>query len=753
MRALLSVQCLGAFNANLYKTVVSLMAANLALVGQGGAALLSLSSIVFVAPYILFSGYAGYVADRFDKRSVVIAAKLGEVLVMGLAFAALMVGRIELLVVILFLLSTQATFFSPAKYGILPEALASSRLSRANGVMEMTRYLAVILGTASAGLLLSVWHPHPARIGVVLVGVSATGLLLSLAIGRLPRPAGVKVFHINPWREIGEGMRRLAVDRRLALAVAGIAWFEFLCTLVMLDMILLGKTQMGLDDLHIGVLGAVVGIGAGAGSLMAGYLSGGRVQPGFALVGYVGIGAMLLGLVPATAAYVTTAVAFLVLGLFAGMVIVPLNALLQHASGADEKGRLIATSNLLGMSGVVAGSTCLWLLHDLGGIGPDRILILAAVLALSAVLWAAVRQPACTTRALLRLFASIRRSRDARSGRPNRMRGSAYGFDLPGAASRFKQLAACDQRSSMLAQFFLCVTRQSAGARRLLFRCFFEQLARRSQHADGWTLMNYGYAEGADGNAFLPLHGVDEPERYCIQLYHRVAGSVELANKDVLEVSSGRGGGASYVCRYLGPRTMTAVDIAPSAVGFCRRAHRLPGLRFIQGDAEDLPLFDSSVDVVINIEASFCYGSLDLFLQEVRRVLRPGGWFLYADLRLAAEAKDLMAALRHSGLELVRIEDITANVARALQLDGPRRAAGAARLASLPLRGVMRLFVGAPGTRVPALLSSGRMQYYCFVLRKSLDDAGPSEELPVTAADRAHPAAFVDTPREYAEPR
>jgi SAM-dependent methyltransferase len=301
----------------------------------------------------------------------------------------------------------------------------------------------------------------------------------------------------------------------------------------------------------------------------------------------------------------------------------------------------------------------------------------------------------------------------------------------------------------MLAQSFLWLTRHSAGARRLLFRWFFEQLARRSQHADGWTLMNYGYAERGDGNGFLPLHGADEPERYCIQLYHRVAGAVDLANKDVLEVSSGRGGGASYVSRYLGPRTMTAVDIAPSAVAFCRRTHRLPGLRFIQGDAEDLPLFDGSIDVVINIEASFCYGSLDLFFQEVHRVLRPGGWLLYADLRLDSEVEDLMTALRRSGLQLERSENITANVVRALGLDGARRVAAAATLASLPWRGAMRLFVGAPGTRIPALLSSGRMQYHCFVLRKPLDDSGPWE-WPPAADDRAHAAAFA-TPA-YAEP-
>jgi SAM-dependent methyltransferase len=240
--------------------------------------------------------------------------------------------------------------------------------------------------------------------------------------------------------------------------------------------------------------------------------------------------------------------------------------------------------------------------------------------------------------------------------------------------------------------------------------------------------MNYGYAACADGTGLLPLHQGDEQERYCIQLYHHVASGADIAGKDVLEVSSGRGGGASYVCRYLGPRTMTAIDIAPSAVAFCRRTHRLPGLRFLLGDAEDLPMLDNSVDIVVNIEASFCYGRIDRFLQEVRRVLRPGGHFLFADLRLLDEVDALTAALERSGLEIVRSEDITANVSSALQLDGPRRAAGAAKLGSFATRGAMRLFVGAPGTRVPKLLQTGRMRYRCFVLQKSLDDAGVPDE-------------------------
>jgi len=409
VRALIGVQCLGAFNDNVYKTVVSLMAADPDAAGHGDAALLSLSSIAFVAPYILFSGYAGHVADRFGKRNVVIATRLAEVAVMLLGLVALATGRIEALVLILFLLSTQAAFFSPAKYGLLPELLAPSALSLANGVMEMTRYVAVILGTAAGGLLLSVWHESPGHIGILLIAIAGTGMLASLLIGRAPRPGTARAFRLNPWREIAEGVRRLPGNRALALGVAGIAVLDFLCALVMLDMILLCKTELGLDDLHIGILGAIVGLGAGIGSLAAARLSGARIEPGLAFAGYIGIGVLLVGLAAASVAYVPTAFVFVGLGFCAGMTVVPLNASVQHAAESDEKGQIIATSNFLSMTGIVVASAVLWFLHDVCGIAPALILVFASVLALAAAVAAARAAPDSTTRALARLLASFRR--------------------------------------------------------------------------------------------------------------------------------------------------------------------------------------------------------------------------------------------------------------------------------------------------------------------------------------------------------
>jgi SAM-dependent methyltransferase len=270
----------------------------------------------------------------------------------------------------------------------------------------------------------------------------------------------------------------------------------------------------------------------------------------------------------------------------------------------------------------------------------------------------------------------------------------------------------------MVARLFLWLAARSAGIRRLLFRTFFDQLSRHAVTAGWWTFMNYGYAEVDETTPRIVLDPSDERERYCIQLYHHVAASTDFSGKDVLEVSCGRGGGASYLNRRFRPRTLTAFDVAPAAIDFCRRMHHAPGLHFLQGDAEKMPVPDASMDVVIDIESSFCYGDIDRFLAEVCRVLRPGGRFLYADMRFGEELDEWMAAIRRSGLALELVEDITKNVVKALALDSRRRMADNRRLVTWPLRGALSTFAGTEGTRYPILLSSGRLRYLRFILTK-----------------------------------
>jgi acyl-[acyl-carrier-protein]-phospholipid O-acyltransferase/long-chain-fatty-acid--[acyl-carrier-protein] ligase len=379
--ALLAAQILGAFNDNLFKMVVSLLAVSMAIgLGGGSGAYLSLTSAVFILPYLLFSGYAGHIADRFDKRSVLVFFKMLEIAIMALALAGLMSGSIGWMIVILFLMATQSAFFSPAKYGILPEILPATQLSRANGLLEFSRYIAVILGSVGGGLLLSLAGGRPVVVGMTLILIACVGALVSLRIGAVPRSGALKTFRINPWAEIITGVRRLVADRQLGPAVAGITFFEFLGALVMLDLLLLGKDVMALDDLSVSMLVAFAGLGIGIGSFAAGRLSGDCIALGLVPIGSAGVTAALVFLSYMPHSYGWTVVGVISVGAFGGLFLVPLNTLLQHASGPREKGHLIGTNNFLNMLGVLVSSGSLWLLRDVFSITPDRILLVAALL-------------------------------------------------------------------------------------------------------------------------------------------------------------------------------------------------------------------------------------------------------------------------------------------------------------------------------------------------------------------------------------
>jgi ubiquinone/menaquinone biosynthesis C-methylase UbiE len=142
---------------------------------------------------------------------------------------------------------------------------------------------------------------------------------------------------------------------------------------------------------------------------------------------------------------------------------------------------------------------------------------------------------------------------------------------------------------------------------------------------------------------------------------------VDLTGKRVLEVSCGHGGGASYLMRNLGPASYTGLDLNPVGLDFCRRKHQLPGLDFVQGDAEKLPFPDQSFDAVINIEASHCYPRFSEFLDEVARVLRPGGHFLYADVRGRGEISKWEEELGDAPMRLVAERVINEQVALGLE--------------------------------------------------------------------------------------
>ena len=269
----------------------------------------------------------------------------------------------------------------------------------------------------------------------------------------------------------------------------------------------------------------------------------------------------------------------------------------------------------------------------------------------------------------------------------------------------------------MLRQTFDLVARGSPKFRRLMMKSWYEMLVLLDRERD-ITFMNYGYS-GVDASADeIALNDGEEVNRYCIHLYHHVAAAIDLKGKDVLEVGSGRGGGASYITRYLRPRTMKGIDFSKNAIEFCRNYYSIDGLSFSQGDAENLPLGDSSVDVVVNLESSHCYGSMTRFLSEVYRVLRPDGYFLFSDHRDHDNVNLLREQLRDSGLRLAKESDITLNVVRALDLDNDRKQSMIVQKCPRVLRREVEEFAAMKGTRAYEKFKSGYSRYLSFVLHK-----------------------------------
>jgi len=252
----------------------------------------------------------------------------------------------------------------------------------------------------------------------------------------------------------------------------------------------------------------------------------------------------------------------------------------------------------------------------------------------------------------------------------------------------------------------------------VLMRMIYDYLSTRFGDTDA-LFLNFGYVPLHQEEATLALLPEEEGHRFSAQLYHHIGRFIHWDNADVLEVSSGRGGGANFMMRHFKPRSYKGVDYSQQAVDFSRRRYPVDGLSFEYGNAEALPLPDCSFDIVVNLEASMYYPNITTFFDEVRRVLKPNGHFLYADLRYQEKIETWRAQILNSGFKLVRGEEITSNVSKAIELDRKRRiwlvktyTPSIMHFISYPLAGLR--------TRAPhAVRNLDHRKYWFFILQKA----------------------------------
>ena len=249
--------------------------------------------------------------------------------------------------------------------------------------------------------------------------------------------------------------------------------------------------------------------------------------------------------------------------------------------------------------------------------------------------------------------------------------------------------------------------------RKAIWRMWYPFLTRRLR-GDEVLFLNYAYE--TEPPVGLPLAPEDEPNRACIQLYHHVASQVELRGRDVLEVSCGHGGGASWISRTMPPANYTGLDLNPTGIAFCQQRHIVKGLKFVQGDAQKLPFADASLDAVINVEASHCYPDFPRFLRDVARVLRPGGYFLYADFRFREGFAEWDRDIAAAPLKIVQTRDIGANVLKGMDRNAERSLKLIRERLPRFMHALGRDFAGVPGSRVYVAIQKGELSYrsWCF---------------------------------------
>ncbi len=250
--------------------------------------------------------------------------------------------------------------------------------------------------------------------------------------------------------------------------------------------------------------------------------------------------------------------------------------------------------------------------------------------------------------------------------------------------------------------------------RSLFFKIWYWYISTIDKNAEV-IFMNFGYSKN---NKKIDLKEEDEKNRYSAQLYNLVASSVEIKDKNILEVGCGRGGGLSFVNRYFSPKTVTGVDLNKKAVEFCSKHYPDKNSTFRQANAQDLPFEDNVFDIVLNVESSHRYLQMNSFLEEVKRVLKPGGYLSLTDFREGKEElEELKKQIKDAGFTIETFEDITENVVEALKAATPDRIKLVEKLAPKFLHSLAKNFAAVEGSETYNFFVNKRYEYVFYLLR------------------------------------
>ncbi len=364
-------QFIGAMNDNTFKLLLAFCFIQL----EGAASsnrILSLAGAVYVLPFILLSTTAGILADRYSKRSIIVATRIAEIVVLFLGMIAFALQSQLLSFTALFLLAAHSAIFGPCKYGIVPEIVPKDDISQANGILTSFSYVAIIVGTFLASFLADITNRNFIIALIFCCIFSLISIISSFYIQKTP-PAGSEK-KVTPWlfTEIIENIGIIRNEPSLLSAVLGSAFFLFVGSYVQLNMIPFAMKTLHLSDVQGGYMFLLTAFGIGMGSLIAGNLSGKAVEFGLVPLGGIGMAISCICLDYYSDSLTTVLFLVFLIGLFGGIYLVPLDSYIQVASPKTHRGQIVATGNVLGFCGVLTSAMAMYVLSEIVGLTPDQ---------------------------------------------------------------------------------------------------------------------------------------------------------------------------------------------------------------------------------------------------------------------------------------------------------------------------------------------------------------------------------------------
>lgn len=362
---------IGVFNDNFFKQAALLMA-----IAAGKSEMQSFIAAIFTLPFIVLAAQAGWFADRFSKRSVVISAKVFELIAMIFGALGVLYGNWILILVMLGIEGTQATIFSPALNGSIPELYPAEYVITANAIIKMISTAAILAGMAAAGLVLDFkgnfgpWPFNHAIVAIIVISISVCGVLISFGVAKFPAASPKAKF---PWRGPIETLKVLYGIRRdslLAITIAANTFFWFIGALEVLVLNELGLSQFGLTNKMTSVLSVAEMLGIAGGGLLSVYLAKKTkwyrlLAPAAAAMAACMLAVAFIPSLHGSTKQICLIAVLAVMGIGGGVFVIPLESFIQVRPAADRKGATIAAANFAAFSGIFLSSAVLYVMDKL----------------------------------------------------------------------------------------------------------------------------------------------------------------------------------------------------------------------------------------------------------------------------------------------------------------------------------------------------------------------------------------------------